>query len=126
MKRIVAAVALLAFIFVVLIIGNFVINRECDYLKVDIDELKKQIMTENTEKAKEKISDINSLWEKRKTVMSIFSNHSPLDNITIALSELTVAIEANDKNYSLVKCGEISALVGRIKEEQRIHAESFF
>ncbi|MBE6733364.1 MAG: DUF4363 family protein [Ruminococcaceae bacterium] len=126
MKRIIAAIILCIFVVSVLIVGNIVINNQCDGLKKDINELKSDIFSDKTEEANQKIKNINDLWESRKTVMSIFSNHSPLDNITIALSELTLAIEVNDKNISLVKCGEISALISRITEEQRIHAESFF
>ena len=126
MKRIIAAIILSSLISLVLILGNVIIGNQCDVLMENVNQLKSDIFSNKTESVNEQVEKINVLWKKAETIMAIFSNHTPLDDITIALNELTVAVEASDKNISLVKCGEISALLGRITDEQRISTESFF
>lgn len=126
MRRIVAAIILTLFIAVSILVSNIVINKQCEILKTDIATVENDISKDNFDKAIDEIDKIKNVWHKRKAILSVFSNHGPLDEITIVIEQLNTTVRNNDKSMSLVKCAQISAFIGRIIEEQRIHVESFF
>ena len=126
MKRIFAALLLLAFIITTIFVGNTITKNICSELEDEIKDFKESVLQEDFSNANIKIEKINDKWHKRKAVLSIFSNHAPLDEITIIIKELQVITKEKDKNISALKSAEAMGFIGRIIEEQKIHLESFF
>lgn len=126
MRRIIVAVGLLFFIVATIFLGNYIVNRQCQIVKEEIKDVGKMIEASKEDDAKQKICNIKDLWHKKKAIISIFSNHEPLDEITVHIDELYCAVKIKDANKAAVLMAEISAYIDRITEEQRIHTESFF
>lgn len=126
MKRIVVAIILLFLVISVIFAGNITINYCCKEVNRDVEEIKQLILNDDTKSATDKINSLQNNWHKKKELISIFSSHSPLDEITVSIEELSHISNISSKPLSVLKCAKIAAYIKRIQEEQRIHAESFF
>lgn len=126
MRRILVAALLFVFIITTIFSGNLIVKKQCEAVKKEIEIVKGYINKSENLTANEKIKDIKDLWHKKKAIISIFSNHEPLDEITVCINELECAAEIKDNARAMLVSAEIIAYIDRITEEQRIHTESFF
>ena len=126
MKRMAVAIGLFIFIIVTIFSGNLIVKKQCESIRKEIESVKIYISNSENLTASEKIEDIKQLWHKKKAIISIFSNHEPLDEITVCINELECASEIKDNDKAMLVSAEIIAYIDRITEEQRIHTESFF
>lgn len=126
MRRIAVAIGLFVFIIVTIFSGNLIVKKQCEDIKEEIESVKVYIKKSENSNANEKIDDIKKLWHSKKAIISIFSNHEPLDEITVCINELECASEIKDNDRAMLVSAEIIAYIDRITEEQRIHTESFF
>lgn len=126
MRRIIVAAVLFLLVVGTIFLGNIIVNRQCEIMKDEIKNVEKFINNYNEDEALKKINNIKEMWHTKKAIISIFSNHEPLDEITVRIDELACATEIKDANKSRVIAAQILAYIDRITEEQRIHTESFF
>lgn len=126
MRRIVIAIGLLLSIITAIFFGNVIVNNQCEKFKGEINVIKNNINDNQNSKACSSIEIVKEEWHGKKAVISIFSNHGPLDEITVSIDELAAAINVNDNKKAIIISAKILANVDRITEEQKIHIESFF
>lgn len=126
MRRIVVAVIMLMSIIITIVVGNYVVKNQCNNFKKEIYTISNLIEGKNDDKAYNAVINSKEKWHRKKAIISIFSNHAPLDEITVSMDELAAATRIKDIEKALIVSARISAHIDRITEEQRIHVESFF
>lgn len=119
-KRLICAVVLLALCFSFCALSYF----ELDKMTTDlIDELEKAstyLKSENTEAAKKQIDAVLNKWEKDKAIMSIFLNHSHLENLSIDIPSIKpLSYKGNEDEAAEIAQRCINSLK-EIMEEQKI------
>ena len=126
MRRIIVAFAMLLLIIITIVVGNVVVNKQCVEFKKEIYTISEYINAEKEELAYTALLKAKENWHKKKAVISMFSNHEPLDQVTVSIDELSAAVATNENNKASIILANIIANIERITEEQRIHVESFF
>lgn len=126
MRRIIVAAGMLVLIITIIVVGNVVVNRQCAAFKNEIYTISDYIKADNDDSAHNAITKAKENWHKKKAVISMFSNHEPLDEVTVSIDELSAAIDADENNKACIILANIIANIDRITEEQKIHIESFF
>ena len=88
MRRIIIAIALFVIMVATIFMGNFFVKKQCKQFEKQITDAASKITDNKCSEAYVKIITAKKEWHGRKAIISIFSNHEPLDEITISINEL--------------------------------------
>jgi len=85
MRRIVIAIVLLSAIVTTIFVGNIIVDKQCKELKKELNDIAIDIADNKNSEANVLIGNVKEEWHSRKAIISIFSNHGPLDEITVSI-----------------------------------------
>lgn len=126
MHRIIAAIIMIVLIISAIIGGNLVIANSYETLNTDIEKIIERIMEEKYPEALMSAESFSQKWEREKKALAVFSNHGPIDDITLNIGELFAGIKTGNQSLSLSKIFEIERLLRLLNHEQILTIESFF
>ncbi len=126
MHRIIAAIIMIFLIISAIIGGNLIIANSYEKLNKDIEKIIERVTEEKYPEALMSAESFSKKWKKEKKLLAIFSNHGPIDEITVKMGELFAGIKTGNQSLSLSKIFEIERLLKLLNHEQILTVESFF
>ena len=116
MKRIFPAIVILLFTISLCIYSHSFVDNACNTTLSDINDFRNNYISGDT---------LERYWVERKEKMSLFVNHSFLDDITISIGQL-ITYDNKNSEYFNHTFKNIQTLLSMIKEEQQFAAHSFY
>lgn len=104
MKRLIAAIVLIAFLVAICTTGIMVVSNSYNDFSVTIDECKKEIKAENYDKAKEISAAATERWRKKRGILSIFINHGTVEQIDESMAQLSSFANKENAAHFLAEC----------------------
>ena len=126
MKRLIPAGVLAVFIIVICILSNITVTKTIEKFEDKIEKCESFYEDGHYGQAKKTAKDFKKEWEKVSKIVSVYSNHCPLDDISMFASVLPEAI--NEKNGFEFKStvNQIKTALSTIKGEQTLTLESLY
>ena len=126
MKRLIPAGVLAVFIVVICVLSNITVTRTIKKFENKIEKCENLYEVGQYEQATKTAEDFKSKWKKVSKVVSVYSNHCPLDDISMFASVLPEAInEKNDFEFKST-VNQIKTALSTIKGEQTLTLESLY
>ena len=126
MKRVIPAAILLALIIILCILSNITVSKSIKKAKNELSKC--QLLYSNSEfsKAEKCANSFKKHWLKETWLVSLYSNHCPLDDITTLAATLPEAVKTkNDfEFYSTVE--RIHTILDTVYKEQSFSLEKFY
>ncbi len=117
MKRLIPAAVIFIFIIAVCVTAHIFTDCACDKTLSDIEKFyDKKISADELEKA----------WKDRKEEMSLFVNHSFLDDISVYIGQLTLSNNDDSIPELDMIYKNIESTLNLIKDEQTLALHSFY
>ena len=124
MKRSIAAIVLLVLIIGAYIFNYTYVNNTCK--KTD-DILENCIeIYKSGQDATEKAKELKNYWTDKEPFLSLFANHSMIDDIELAISSLTVYTDTKNNAIFYEYSGTIKTLLHQMIEDTRPTMHSVF
>lgn len=126
MKRLIPAAVLLIFIIIICAVSNYTVCKSIKTAKGEIEKCEQLYKSEKFEDAKDYAQKFKKHWIKSNRLVSVYSNHCPLDDITKLSGILPVAIkEKNDFEFASA-ISQIKTAFDIIYEEQSFTLQSLY
>lgn len=115
MRRLIAAVILLIFIISAYFTGFIFISNTCD----TADDLLKNCISSYNEgnNAKTQAKQLEKYWTKKEKLLSIFADHKEIDEIELAISNLTIYSSTTQKELFSEYSKTVKTLLHQLKED---------
>ena len=126
MKRLIPATILLACIAVICIISNIAVSKSINTAKSEIEYGKECYTKSEFDKAKGSADTFNKLWIKKARIITAYSNHCQLDNITELAGTLPEAIRSRNDFEFYSAISRINTALDTIYKEQSLTLESLY
>ncbi len=117
MKRLIPAVIIFVIVITVCVTAHICIDRACDQTLEDMEMFYSEQLT-----AKE----LEKIWHDRKEKMSLFVNHSFLDELSLYIGQLTLSSEEDNIPELDMTYRNIKTTLSLIKSEQTLALHSFY
>lgn len=120
MKRLIAAGILILMVAAVCVTGIFTINHH--YYKIDgmLDDAISFYMDDDMEKVAEISSEIEKQWVIAERYISLFVNHSNVDEIGNSISRLEPLAITQDRQTYLAECKAIKVSLLHLREGEQL------
>ena len=115
MKRLIAAAILLVFVVSVYLIGTNNVKRVYTKAEVLLSECDNTFA--NKENASKNVKELEDYWGKSEKLLSVFSNHSRIDEIELAIHLLNVHSKTKDATMYYEYSGRVKTLLHQLKED---------
>lgn len=124
MKRLIAAGILTVVVISVYLTGFFVIDNACDGAKTILNKCINAY--KNEENADEIAENLKSYWGKKEKILSVFANHSEIDDIEMAIDILCIYSKTKEKEIFSEYSGTVKTLLHQMKEDTIPNIHSIF
>ncbi len=115
MKRLIAAAILTLTVGISYFSGFFIINNACDDANKLLNEC---INAYNSEKnAEEKAENLEKFWSEKEKILSVFTNHTDIDKIEMAISLLKVYSQSDKQEMFNEYYKTVKTLIHQLKED---------
>lgn len=121
MSRIIAAVVLAVTLVGICIADRAVVNRIYDTLYTGITACEQTELTDRTEA----VLSITQSWRESEGLLSVFVNHSILDEIGESVARLEAMSDEEDEDF-FAECAVIKLKLENIKKDSGINLHSVF
>lgn len=115
MKRLLAAAVLLIFILTSYFSGYFYIKRTCSQANKLLGDCIRDYEADN--KAINSAEKLEKFWQKKEKILSIFANHTEIDEIELTISTLRVYSKSDDKIHFAEYSGNVKILLHQLNED---------
>lgn len=126
MKRLVPATILLIFIIIICAASNYTICKSIKIAKGEIEKCEQLYKGEKFEDAKDCAKKFKDNWIKSNRLISVYSNHCPLDDITKLSGILPVAIDKKNDFEFASSISQLKTAFDIIYEEQSFTLQSLY
>lgn len=92
----------------------------------ELDTLERYINTDQWDKAREMVIDLNGKWEKTENIWTLFTNHHEIDNISISLKTLGEYIVGQDKTESKASLVSLKHFISHIPKMEKLSLKNIF
>ena len=117
MKRLIAAGVLIIFVVSTYLTGYFYIKNTCDTANA---LLKDCIEIYKTDKdATKSAKKLNDFWSKNEPLLSVFANHSSIDEIELAISSLENYSDSPDNKIFYEYSSTVETLIHQLMEDTK-------
>lgn len=124
MKRLIPASILLILVIVSYIISLNYVTKICEETSRLIDQTVISYKQNNTaEKESEKIREY---WDKKEKILSLFVNHSHIDDIEEAISTLNVYAKLTENDQFFEYADKVNILLHQLTEDSKVTVHSIF
>ena len=117
MKRIIPAGIILIFMISVCFISHHFVEKHCNQTLQNLSKYKNKEIT---------YTELNEKWKEDKEKMSLFANHSFLDEISIYIGQLKAYESKPQAPQFEATMQRVESLLLIIKEEQQLRLYSFY
>lgn len=124
MKRLIAAGVLLIFLTTAYFTGYFYISKTCEEANKLLTEC--VLAYENNDNAEEKTKKMEEFWSKKEKTLSIFTNHSSIDNIELSIHSLLIYSSSSQKDLFREYSGRVKTQLHQLMEDTVPGAHSIF
>lgn len=124
MKRLIAAAVLLFCVAASYLFGYFYIQKTCDKANTLLDDCVAAYKTEQN--AKNKAEELEKFWGEKEKLLSVFANHSEIDEIELAIYSLKVYSETSDNEIFYEYSGTVKTLLHQLLEDTIPSIHSIF
>lgn len=127
MKRLIAAVLLLAAAASICFFGTFMLKKECSKMTYILNEASEMTFKENAfDKIKEINPQIKSQWEHSHSILAKIVMHIDLEPIEEDVSQLESCIVNKDLPKYRELCMDASEHLKHLKDSEKISLENIF
>jgi len=124
LKRLIAAAILTVTVIGIYLGGYFVINDVCDNANI---MLKNCINAYNKgENAEKKAEELEKYWSKKEKILSVFSNHSEIDEIEMAIRLMKLYSKTKENEIFNEYCGTVKVMLHQMIEDTVPNMHSIF
>ncbi len=124
MKRLIAAVILLTLVISAYIYGYLYINNACNTAKKYLNDCV-SVYTDNND-ATVKAEKLEKYWSKKENGLSIFANHSEIDEIELAINSLKIYSNTKNNKIFYEYSGTVKTLIHQLLEDTKPTIHSIF
>lgn len=125
MKRLIPACILAFFITILCIFAYFVTENRCEDAERALNFCETALKKGDVDVG-EKAVRFAELWEDSGCILSAFTAHGILDEISYSAARLCGFAESGENAQALAECAEIRQFLKQLYEEQRFGKESFY
>jgi len=115
LKRLLAALVLFVMIITAYLIGFFYIKNTCakagELLETCIEEYNKN------NNALKSANELEDFWQEKEKLLSVFANHTEIDEIEMTISTLKVYSTTDDKVHFREYSGNVKILLHQLNED---------
>lgn len=124
MKRLIAAAILTVTVIGIYLSGYFVINNVCD----EANKILKECINayNQGENAEIKAEKLEKYWSKKEKILSVFSNHSEIDEIETAIRLMKLYSKTNENEIFNEYCGTVKVMLHQMIEDSVPNMHSVF
>lgn len=126
MKRLIPATVLLAIIIIICVVSNYTANKAIKNAKSEINKCEQLYKASEFDKAKDCAKKFRKGWIKSNKIVSAYTNHCPLDDITKLSGILPAAIKEKDDFQFYSSISQIKTALDIIYEEQSLTLQSLY
>ena len=123
-KEIFICLAILVLVIISDVIISKCTNKYLDDISIKFEDIKKNI--DNNLYASEKISEIESSWNKYFSVLTCFLEHDELEKINTQIVIIQSGIDVEDKEYVYEELDRGIFILEHIKNKERFKIDNIF
>ena len=124
MKRLVAAVIILIILGAVFFTGYFSINNICQNTKELLSECVNNYHSGN--RTQESAAKLEKYWNSKESILSLFADHTSIDNIELDLHLLKIYSSTDEKELFFEYSGRIKTAIHQLLEDTHPTIHSIF
>ena len=124
MKRLIAAVVILIVLSSVFFTGYFSINNICKNTKELLTECVNSYHSGS--RTQESAEKLEKYWSSKESVLSLFADHTSIDNIELDLHLLKIYSATDEKELFLEYSGRIKTAIHQLLEDTHPTVHSIF
>ena len=125
MKRIIAAAVLVVLVALLAVTESMYIKNFCKHKKQEIQDVE-NLYTEDISECTDSAKRFKEEWDCLQSKMTLFVNHSLIDQISEDATRIPVYAENRDKSEFYAACADIERALKQISDDQRIGIDSFY
>ena len=122
MKRIIPALIILAATIGIFIGSYYYVNSTCK----EATRLIEKCITDYENGDKDNAKEFKDYWDKKEKTLSIFVNHTVIDEIEVSVAELSYHSNFKDNTMFYDSAIRIKTLIHQILEDTKVTAHSIF
>lgn len=123
MKRLLAALMLLALTVSICLIGGAAVSDIQSTAASKLKLCEENIEAENINAAADIASQLREYWRSKRTLLSVFVNHSRYEDTALALEELHSSLISNSEEDALSACRSAYHMLNEIAFEQQLRLD---
>lgn len=117
MKRLIAAAVLFVTLLILFVTSYFYITKTCDQTKDLLYECSKAY--ESGENAYKLAEELDTFWNKKEPLLSVFTSHSKIDDIEEAIYCLKLYSKTDEKEIFYEYHGIVNILIHQLLEDTK-------
>lgn len=124
MKRLIAAAVLTVIVIGVYLSGYFIVNNICDNAKNMLEECINAY--DSNANAEAQAKELESFWNKKEKILSVFTNHSEIDDIEMAIHLLRIYSSTDEKEIFHEYSGTVKTMIHQMAEDTVANMHTIF
>lgn len=126
MKRLVPAAVIFVMIIIACVISNISVCKSVDKARAEIANCQRLYADNEFEKAYNIALSFKKKWKKRTHLVSVYSNHCPLDDISVLSAILPEAIKYQNDFEVTSAINQIRVALDTVLDEQTFTIDSLY
>ncbi|NMP37812.1 MAG: DUF4363 family protein [Clostridiales bacterium] len=126
MKRVIAALAFIAFSVITSLYSYFSINKRTDALLASAHTAANAAESSNIEEYPLTAAQLNEKWEESQGLFHVFLDHALCEDVELGVKQIQLYAKSGDTAEMLDSCYECIAALEHVRESQRISPENIF
>ena len=126
MKSVISALLIFILIITTIFFSGLYVNDTTNKMLQIVYKNEKYFSDLQWDKADNEIDKLESLWKKRRPMLSVFLNHSDLSDIDINISKLKNITKIRDNGDFFYETDNVIHSIYNIKDQQKISIYNLF
>ena len=91
-----------------------------------LEENEKFVAKNDWKKAENEMDELHSLWEEKRTMLSVIANHAMIDEIDYAISRTATSVSLRETSNFCEESEILKMKIEDLKEHQKISISNLF
>ena len=126
MKSVISALLIFILIITTIFFSGLYVNDTTNKMLQIVYKNEKYFSDLQWDKADNEIDKLESLWKKRRPMLSVFLNHSDLSDIDINISKLKNTTKIRDNSDFFYETDNVIHSIYNIEDQQKISIYNLF
>ena len=126
MKRLFAAAVLFAVILIICFTSHFAVRGSIRTAQAEIDKCKALYYAKDYTGTYTAVQTFSDNWHKSKMLISAFTNHRPLDDISMLAASIHAAVKAKNDFQFYYAVNQVIAQLEMIEHEHSLSFENMY